>query len=76
MTWGPWHGPCHHCGGSHDGWDPGSLGGHLRCLRAQAVKIVPELVDAIDQVAEFNRRRIRASLVRVGVLPDNDGNYD
>jgi hypothetical protein len=63
-----WHGPCSKCGTSHGGAHPGTLAGDLACLRAQATKIAPELVDPIDQILEFSRTRIEESLIRAGVI--------
>ncbi len=68
-----WHGPCEKCGTSHNGHIPGTLAGDLACLRAQATKIAPELVEAIDQVTEFSHRRIRATLERIGVITPQQG---
>lgn len=62
--WGAWYGPCPRCGTSHDGADPTTLGGHTRCITAQAHRlahIAPHLVAMTDQLdAHIGRRRDEA----------------
>jgi hypothetical protein len=46
---GQWTGTCDECGTNHEGHAPGTIGGQMRCLRAQAVTLgASHLVDQID----------------------------
>jgi hypothetical protein len=47
---GEWIGTCSKCHTSHDGYPPGTLGGDIRCVRAQAAALgATGLVEAIDR---------------------------
>lgn len=56
---GHWVGPCLDCGTNHDGYAPDTLGGRVRCLRAQAEQTGATgdlaALDAFE--ADFNEKR-------------------
>ena len=56
---GQWIGPCDECGTNHDGYEPGTIGGDMRCLRSQAKALgAGHLVDQMDTgLREMARHR-------------------
>jgi hypothetical protein len=67
---GQWTGTCEKCGTSHDGYEPGTVGGDLRCVRAQAVSLgAGHLVDQVDAVQRDMHGRRDEQLRAMGLIP-------
>lgn len=66
---GQWIGPCPECGTNHDGYEPTTLGGEIRCLRSQAEAAgAGHLVDQIDAGRREAGRRRDEVLRREGLV--------
>lgn len=67
---GDWTGTCEACSTSHDGYPPDTVGGAIRCVRAQAEVLgASHLVDQADAGLRDIRERRDAILRDEGIIP-------
>ena len=67
---GRWVGVCPECSTDHDGHEPRTIGGDLRCLRAQAAAIgADHLVDQADAGLRDLASRRDETLRSQGLIP-------
>lgn len=65
---GQWIGPCEECGTNHDGYEPESLGGTVRCLRARAEQLGDQrLIAKVDELRRTLDEK-RGEMLRRAVL--------